>query len=350
MSKNKDIVEIGSSLVKRYSEEMCLAENLKRIQCKGSIIGSHTIPKSNSLKKIARNGHVYTFMHLDFLKLNKNNGKLTADLIGIGKASTFKGFCGEHDRELFSCVETTDFNATPEQCFALFYRAYAKEVYNKKVQYNDKESGQIVIDKLETEILKSQASHFLNQYYDGIALSIKDINSLKPLMDKMLEESDYSKLKALVLEFDDPLPFMLSGAVYPEQDFDGNLLQQLGTKNFNSFTSLGCTSFSSNNKGFFVFSWLDVESEIVERFIGSFLNIQDKYKFNHLIKMVFYSFENVYLSPDWWEALGKEKRDYLSSIMNKGFLPNNPKPKNYLRDDGYKLPKIGIIGIKRINF
>ena len=46
----KKVFEVGSVLVKRYSEKMCLAEKLDRIKCKGAIIESHTIPKSNSLK------------------------------------------------------------------------------------------------------------------------------------------------------------------------------------------------------------------------------------------------------------------------------------------------------------
>lgn len=351
MHERQKVFQVGSTLVKRYSEKMCLAENLERIACKGSIIDSHTIPKSNSLNKIAKEGHVYAYMHLDFMHVHENKGQLKPKLLGVGKASTFKGFCGEHDRELFSCVETEDFEATPKQCFALFYRAYAKEVYNKKVQYNDKKSNYDLVEKMElSEERKFFMHNYFERYYQGIALAIKDIESLKPVMDDILQLENYKRIRALVLEFEEPLPFMVSGSFYPEQDFNGKKLQNLGSRNFNSFTALGCTSFASNNKGYFIFSWLDVDSGIVAKFVQSFLNINDRYKFNHLIKMTFNFFENIYISPDWWDKLGKEHQTYLNSIMNRNINPMMSAPKFPLKYDGYRLPSIRINKISRVNF
>ncbi|MDC4449280.1 hypothetical protein NQ646_02390 [Acinetobacter baumannii] len=347
----KKVFEVGSVLVKRYSEKMCLAEKLNRIKCKGSIIDSHTVPKSNSLKKIAKDGHVYAYMHLDFMHIDNHKGELKPKLIGVGKASTFKGFCGEHDRELFSSVETKDFEATPEQCFALFYRAYAKEVYNKKVQHNDRKSNYDLVDKMEQpEFIKQQAYNLLDKYFEGIALAIDDVESLKPIMDDILEKENYEKSKALVLEFEAPLPFMVSGSVYPEQDFNGNSLQQLGSKNFDPLTSLGCTSFASNDKGYFVFSWLDLDNKLVEEFINSFLEIKENYKFNHLLKMTFNFFENIYMSPEWWDSLGKEHQDYLNNLINRGMNPKIFVPKFPLKYDGYRLPSIKIDKITKVNF
>lgn len=345
----KKVFEVGSVLVKRYSEKMCLAEKLDRIKCKGAIIESHTIPKSNSLKKIAKDSHVYTYMHLDFMHLDDHKGKLKPKLLGVGKASTFKGFCGEHDRELFTSVETEDFEGTPEQCFALFYRAYAKEVYNKKVQHNDRKSNYDLVEKMgQSEFIKHQAYNYFDAYYHGIALAIKDIESLKPVMDDILEKENYTRSKALVLEFEKPLPFMVSGSVYPEQDFNGHSLQKLGS--LDPLTSLGCTSFSSNNKGYFVFSWLDTDNSLVEKFINSFLKIKDSYKFNHLIKMTFNFFENIYMSPEWWDSLGKEHQDYLNNLMNRNMNPTMVMPKFPLKYDGYRLPSIRINKISRVNF
>lgn len=348
----KKIVEVGAAFLKRYSVEMCLAENLTRIECEGKIINSHTVPKSSSLKKIERNGHVYSFDKKDLLALNESKGKILPQLNGINKASTFKGFCGKHDRALFAPIEISDFIGSPEQCFLLFYRAYAKEVYNKKINYNDRETNYKILESNEKILFQTKIllKSYLDDHFTGMRIAIDDISRLKPLMDEILENQEYAKVKALIIEFDETLPFMVSGAVYPEQGFDGKIIQDLLARDFNPFYSLGCTSFSSNDKGYFVFTWLNIENNPIDKFIDSFLNIKDHYKFNHLLKMTFHFFENIFMSPNWWDSLGKEHKEYLINTMNRNINPFLKRLKHPLKYDGYRLPNIRFKEIRKVNF
>ncbi|MCG5226784.1 hypothetical protein [Acinetobacter pittii] len=348
----KRVLEVGAAFLKRYSVEMCLADKLKRIECDGGIINSHTIPKSGSLKKIERKGHVYSFDKKDLLAIHEARGKILPQLMGVNKASTFKGFCGKHDQALFSPIETVDFEGTPEQCFLLFYRAYAKEVYNKKINFNDRETTYKFMESNEKIPLENKllAKMYLDDHFTGMQKAINDINRLKPLMDEILENQDYAKVKALIIEFDEPLPFMVSGAVYPEQDFDGEIILDLLARDFNPFYSLGCTSFSSSDKGFFVFTWLNIENNPIDNFIESFLRINDHYKYNHLLKMTFNFFENIYMSPDWWESLDKKHKDYLVDTMNRTVNSLLKRLKYPLKYDGHRLPNIRFKGISKVNF
>ena len=57
-----------------------------------SIERSHTIQKSGSIKIISENGHVLT------PKLNSVTGEMELVQIGINEASTFPGYCSEHEK------------------------------------------------------------------------------------------------------------------------------------------------------------------------------------------------------------------------------------------------------------
>ena len=60
---------------------------------------AHTIQRATALKRIARDGHLYT-TPLD-LPHAMASGPKAMRLVGIEKASTFAGFCARHDDELF---------------------------------------------------------------------------------------------------------------------------------------------------------------------------------------------------------------------------------------------------------
>jgi len=78
----------------------CSCPPSEKGNCSGGIIRAHTIAKSDCLKRIASDGHVYSIIP-DLTTLMKYNGKLTPRLVGINKASTMTGFCAIHDRDLF---------------------------------------------------------------------------------------------------------------------------------------------------------------------------------------------------------------------------------------------------------
>lgn len=73
---------------------------------------------------------MYSFVP-SFRNIEANHGVVFPELRGIGRASTFTGFCSGHDDKIFAPIEKTEFAATPQQCFPLGYRALAREVYTK---------------------------------------------------------------------------------------------------------------------------------------------------------------------------------------------------------------------------
>lgn len=352
MTDQRKAQQIGNEFKNRHSLKECIAKNITRIACRGDAINSHTISMGNSLQKIAETGegHVYVYDARNYMEIHKNKGKSLPRLCGIKRASTFLGFCSEHDRQLFIPIDSDEFKSTPEQCFLHFYRAFSKEYYNKLVEYKDKERVLMSIDTDYAFEKRELCRKLYKSYYYGIEVALDGMLQLKNKMEQNIEKQDYSDLKALILEFDQPLPFLVSGATRPEQDFKGNYLQSISDNKFNPLDTLGVTSFSSKDRWYFVFSWLNVGSDVNAKFIESFLSINENHKFGRLVKMSFHLIENIIMSRVWWDKLSIEKKDYFNNLMNNGLNPFIAKNKHPLKDDGYKLKSIPIRKITKVNF
>ncbi len=123
--------QIDREFKRVLEKRQCLAPSAWRKNCSSQISKAHTVPRSGSLARIARDGHVYSFrVHIQ--ELINSGGMNRPQLVGINKASTFTGFCSEHDRSIFAPPETTPFTAIQEQCFLLGYRAFARELFTKQ--------------------------------------------------------------------------------------------------------------------------------------------------------------------------------------------------------------------------
>ena len=122
--------EASKAFREALSTKDCLAPQVWLNKCRGPIVRAHTVPKSASLKTIARDGHVYS-LDLSLDGIGKGLGGPVPKLCGIKRASTFTGFCSGHDNAIFSPLEKFVFSGTSEQCFLLGYRALAREFYTK---------------------------------------------------------------------------------------------------------------------------------------------------------------------------------------------------------------------------
>src|SRR5947209_2216175 len=86
-----------------YSKKCCLHPQAPA-GCNGKIIRAHSIPKRSGLKRIAKNGKVYSFSYLVTASIRGEN-LYQPKQIGIEDASTFTGFCRSHDNKIFEPIE-----------------------------------------------------------------------------------------------------------------------------------------------------------------------------------------------------------------------------------------------------
>ena len=161
-----------------FSVKTCLAPDTWLKHCCGRVSRAHTVPKSGSLKRIARKGHVYSYDVSSLKNLQKHDGALVPELLGINRASTFTGFCSRHDNQIFEPLEKRTFCGTPEQCFLLGYRARAREIYTKRAAAAFSDVLQDA-DKGKTLPAQMAFQTVIQPYEIGLAAALKDSDHYK---------------------------------------------------------------------------------------------------------------------------------------------------------------------------
>jgi hypothetical protein len=97
-----------------------------------------------------------------------------------------------------------------------------------------------------------------------------------------------------------------------------------------------------NNRGVAIFAWLDDGSEISTDFVRSFAGLADDQIAHASARFAFEYFENVYMSPVWWEGLTKPQRDSIMKRLRAGADWTMHKS-NCLLDDGMSIVNWNVI-------
>ncbi len=325
-------------------EKYCSAPESMKSLCTKKIIKAHTISKNGCLSDIADETNHVLGLKPNLTSIEKHKGLLVPERIGINNASTFTGFCSYHDNNIFSPLEKEEFKATDEQCFLLAYRSISREVYAKSnpdrfidfLKQSDK--GMSVEQQKRVQALAS----VLNT---NMELDVKEFGEYKHKFDQYLVKKDFSKIKHFVIELKEPPPVMVSAIVAPSSDFKGKKIQD-NTNPKSILQHIMFNSFSNDNKGYIVLSWL-AEHEVISHFIESLNKIQKENMFSALIGFFFIYAENVYMSPPWWDGLNKTMQSLIIEKIQQGMFS---APKHSLSQGQNEFGIYEIEAIKSINF
>lgn len=328
------IWEAEKLLKNSFSAKMCLVPQKLKSEC-NEIIRAHSISKSANLKTIARDGHVYT-MNPSMQGLQKSKGRLGIELVGINKASTFTGFCKYHDKELYKEIEDEIIVPTLSQLFLLSYRAVCREIFTKM-------SSLDVFDKAKMIKNNQIMNLIIKPIVLGTKAAIRDLEKIKNTYDSSLLNQNFFNYSYCYLLLDKPLPIVSSGAIFPHHDFKGNLLQDLGDIKVEA-DELAFNAVTLNNGGAMLI--FGRKSMVATKFIKSFCEVDDSFKVSTFINFLFTHFENICVSPDWWDSLSTTQRDKLLERYNSGVGPWNNQTDNALFPD--KIDNIDIKVVKII--
>ena len=297
-----------------YSRKTCSAPAQWQGECSEKIVRAHTVMRSHSLKAIARNGHVYSFVP-SMEKIGQGNGAIEPELRGINQASTFSGFCSTHDDKIFAPMEKNAFECSDEQCFLVGYRAIARELYTKAASASLNPMLRNSIAAQTNEDWRETLRWMHDVFTIATAKGLDDAQALKLLHDNILVRRSFQETEWYAIEFSVPPDVMCSGGFFPEQDFSGKELQDVadlsGAPEVMSFAA-----FSQGGTGWVVFSWLPGPHEIGKLFIDSLEQMSDEEIAGALVRLFFEHCENVHLKPEWWEGLADQIRCHLVDRMS----------------------------------
>jgi hypothetical protein len=175
-----------------------------------------------------------------------------------------------------------------------------------------------------------------DEFSDHVSQALPDLLREQKEWHKALAETASEHLSYVLIRLGSTPDVVCSGVSQPDKDFIGRLLLDLrepGTRQDDVAFGL----IPAETGGFAFFGWLGHFSE-AEEFVGSLLGLPEARIPNQLVRYAFETFDNTWLSPDWWETLPAPERDFLVERMNTGGLPyaaGTPDPYS-LRDNGMR--------------
>lgn len=271
------------------------------------IISAHSIQKNQSLSAIEDNGHVYVVSR-DIGDLKKNKEYITYKKHGINKVSTFLGFCKKHDNELFEPIDNSVLFPTNQQAFLYAYRSLCRELFVK----------QNAIDLIESESQNSQLNQAIKKLLEshkiGTEFGLNNLKAHKFEYDNSLKNMSYSDINYTLFISKQQPCVAFSGLFYPDFDFMGRQLQDLGNHATNLELITMCFAPMNNGKWGFLFAWHKSSSKVCDEFMGSLdtMICKNKKIGDLLFRLVISNCENIAISPKWWETLSTSSIEKIS--------------------------------------
>ncbi len=288
------------------------------------IISAHSIQKKGLLSVIAQNGHVYT-LEAEMSDLRKNAGLPIYKKKGINKVSTFLGFCKFHDNKLFTAIDDNDLIPTDQQILLYGYRSLARELFVKENAFNHLGYR---LEKIKHKFIRQ----YLLDYKDATEFSLNNLRRHKILYDKLLKSRSYKDIRYVLYLSGQKPTIAFSGLLYPDFDFMGRPLQELGNHEEQLQLITFCSAPMINGWGYLL-AWHNTSSNICTDYMRSLNTMiyEGHNVSNFLFRIVIHNCENCAISPEWWESLEKEQREDVTAAGASN-TPYTPIKNTYLSE------------------
>lgn len=288
------------------------------------IISAHSIQNRGQLSMIAENGHVYR-LNADLSTLKNTDGMPSLKKIGINKVSTFGGFCKYHDNILFKPIDDRLLNSDKHQIALYAYRCLCRE-------YFVKENAVKVIEKMKNHPdLHPGWQPFLRNTIIGHSRGFQGLQYHKQYYDDALRHRRYDEFEYTYFISTSRCSLQLSGVLYPDFDFHGYRLQNLG--NWSSPLDLITFFTAPTREGWaFGFAWHKSSSRTCLPFLGSLASsVANGEKMEDaLLRFSLSCCENHAFRISWWDNLNESLKQIAIERMLLMIHPYIPVPANYL--------------------
>lgn len=295
--------------------------------CSKNIISAHSIQKALLKKFISVSGHVVQIKvsaHVEPV------GMLAKpENVGINNATTFSGFCGKHDTELFRPLECAGFSFTRSQIALLGYRAVCRELYLKEAAIAAADSAWSYCS-VNPDIHGFPEKNERHQVMQIAQRNARiNLTNAKNCYAEML--SNDSDLRYYAIEFSEPPVYFNSVSFLPEWDFEGTLLQDL--RFIADYKPICFSAWTAGDRAAAIFCWHNSASRICAPFIDSLRRTRSERLADLILSMAFEVSDNVVFRADWWEGLSENDRQLIVNRAFSGVGEIERKP-SCLIDDG----------------
>ena len=276
-------------------------------RCK-EIIKAHSIQKNRALSIIADKGHVYAHSS-NISLLKKNKGQLTFEKKGINSVSTFLGFCSKHDNELFEPIDNYSLIPTNQQVLLYAYRSLCRELFVKE------NALELIKHQLGINARQNAINKLFLNIKKGTAFGLKNLKIHKKKYDNSLRKNSFSSTRYVLFTSKQKPTIAFSGIFFPDFDFMGRELQDLGNHSSKLELITICSAPMDCGWGF-LFAWHATSSNVCVDFMRSLATMihnKNNTLSDFLFRLVVTNCENTAISPKWWEHLPEDQKEQIKS-------------------------------------
>lgn len=326
-------------------------------ECKGDIIDAHALQNNRVLTRLAVDGHVMVVDHVakiskqvkkltltpEFIKnqLENSLGNFNKELkdtlekvdkkeldafmgqtfeleyefpivefeikkTGRSKATTFRGFCSTHDKNIFKPIEDSEYIGSEEQDFLFAYRTFSQEYHE-----------QLAVDKTKKQHFVENPNLCYDdkfvQEYRYIMGKKRSLDIMKNELDNALINRNFSILNTVKIKTSIPCDFALTSVILLEVDLKGNTLNDAYSF-CNDCKHILLTIFPTDAETFILFSWLKQHDIFFEHYSHQLNALSENDVKYYVSNLISYS-PNIVLSPRLWHKMTEqEKRYFLKSL------------------------------------
>lgn len=281
------------------------------MNCTTAAIRAHSLQNSQILDLLVRDGHVKVPKH----RIEGGVGPVISfEDVGRNKATTFAGFCSQHDSSIFKAIDSNQFDPNDqEHLFLVAYRAIARELYAQmdgavKIQGAYEKRVELGIDSGDAPTPAGMVAieHFMKAYETYL---------YKSAFDEALLSRTFAAVSHHVLTIRHEAPTI---AVSSHLSLDG-----ISRNNDWVRVTLNVLPLVRTESAV-VFSYLPADADPVISGLDRILSSEGEYQKYLLSKLILNNCENFVVSPAYFDQWSAEKRsaitDYFAETLTAGKL------------------------------
>lgn len=292
-------------------------------QC-NEIIEAHSIQQRGQLREIEEAGHVYQFK-ADLSILRESCGIPAPRKVGWNGATTFAGFCKRHDNELFKPIDEKPLSPTAQQISLYAYRCLCREFFVK-------ENAVKVFAAVKDHVrVGPDARQMLHSALQGNELGFARLRFHKEKFDKAIQSQAFQDFDFVTFTSSSPWSLQLSGALYPDYDFLGEHVQDLGDdKAPLSLVTFFTAPLASGWA--FTLCWHVSSQDVCEHFARSLASLAHSGGSleDALFRLSMSCCENHAIRISWWDGLAAHHRRAVAERIALMAAPHVSVPPKYL--------------------
>jgi len=331
--RNIESSRIRTEIFRNAQLKECILNNTKE-KCLEGIINAHSLQRMGSLSilegEVNGNQQLYAITEKHY---NPDTGKIELKPIGKKKASTFFGFCGSHDRQIFEPLEQDPelINLdSDEHCFLLSFRAFSISYHRKKEYVNllsKKDEG------LRSKIRKYFNHDDIEGHLEGAKLGLFDMEPQKIKLTNTLYSGDYSCLDFFTYELSYTSPVAMCMLTSPPYLFSGKAIN-VGVNSEYQYSDILTTVAPLKSRTLIILAAFKSDPYGSE-YLDELNEMDDTSLQKALTWHILTTAENCFFSPQWYDRLNSWQRQYIIGLH--GFVANINNPEIQYDSEKFKL-------------